>query len=60
MRFSLYTYVTFGRHVQEIVILHVSVPVVQRRATDGDPHERADHVHQGVGQFTVLAMVKTW
>lgn len=49
------TYVTLRRHMQIVVILHVTVPVVQRGAADGDPHESADKVHQSVGQLAACA-----
>lgn len=37
--------------MQEVVILQVTVPVVQRRAADRHPHEGAHKVHNRVGQL---------
>lgn len=43
---------TLRRDMKVIVILHVSVPVVQRCASNGDPHEGPHNVHEGVRQLT--------
>lgn len=45
------THLSFARHQLEVVIGNVSVPVVQRRSTDSDPHERADDIHDCVAQL---------
>lgn len=41
-------------HMNEIMIRHITVPVVESCTTDSHPHERAYNVHDGVGQLTLV------
>lgn len=37
--------------IEETLIGHVALPVMQRHAANGDPHKGAHHIHNGVAQF---------
>lgn len=47
------SYRPFRGNLLEVILGLESVPVVQGCATDGDPHKRSDHVHDGVRQFAL-------
>lgn len=45
-------HLAFRVHVQESLVGHVSLPVMQSNAAHGDPHDAANHVHDGVAELS--------
>lgn len=48
-------HLTLRVDVEEALVGHVALPVVQRHTAHGDPHKGAHHIHDGVAQFARLA-----
>lgn len=44
--------------MQEVVVLQVSVPIMQRRSANGNPHECAHEIHNRIRQLTSQKLIR--
>lgn len=45
-------HLTLRVHIQESLVGYVTLPVVECHSAHGDPHDAANHVHDGVAQLS--------